>query len=91
MSSSLTRAVTETHEAFGSWVPGPLAAALRDEIGSEPIIGQTEILAVVAAKIKWHDVIAAKARTMVVSLCRASTGTGQDSEGVRSTSKHGKQ
>ena len=43
--------VHETHEAFGSWLPRPLAAALRDEVGSEQIIFQTELLARVAAKI----------------------------------------
>ena len=49
-------------------VARPLAAALRVEVRSEQIIGQTELLAVVAAKIEWQGVITAKGGRMVLLL-----------------------
>ena len=43
-----------------------LCGALWDEVRSEQLIGQTALVVVVAAKIKCHDVIAAKAGRLVL-------------------------
>ena len=49
-------------------MPVQLAAALRDDAGTDQIMERTELLGVVAAKIMWHEDITARIGTMVLHL-----------------------
>ena len=51
-------------------MPVQLAAALRDDAGTDQIMERTGLLAVVAAKIMWHEDITARIGRMVFAFCR---------------------